>query len=72
LFGSWRDAPYPLLPEVQKLAGHPMLCVYGAKEGDTLCPDLPAGLADVRELGGGHHFDGDYRGLARLVLDYVK
>jgi type IV secretory pathway VirJ component len=72
LLGSRRDAPYPLLPEVQKLAGHPMLCVYGAKESDTLCPDLPAGLADVRELGGGHHFDGDYRGLARLVLDYVK
>ena len=63
---------YRLLPEVQKLAGRPMLCVYGSKEGDTLCPDLPAGLAEVVELGGGHHFDGDYRGLARLVLDHVK
>jgi type IV secretory pathway VirJ component len=66
------DAPYPLLPELQKLAGHPILCVYGKKEGDALCPDLPAGLADVVEVGGGHHFDGDYAGLARLVLDHVK
>lgn len=66
------NAPYPLLPELQKLAGHPMLCVYGRKEGDTLCPDLPKGLADVVELGGGHHFDGDFPGLARLVLEHVK
>jgi len=70
---SARSQPlYPLLPEVRKLAGRPMLCVYGSKEGDTLCPDLPPGLADVVELGGGHHFDGDYRRLARLVLDHVK
>lgn len=66
------NAPYPLLPELEKLAGHPMLCVYGRKEGDTLCPDLPKGLADVVELGGGHHFDGDYAGLAKLVLEHVK
>jgi type IV secretory pathway VirJ component len=65
-------APYLLRPEILKLAGRPMLCVYGSKERDTLCPDLPAGLADVVELGGGHHFDGDYRGLARLVLEHVK
>lgn len=63
---------YPLLPELQKLEGRPMLCIYGEKEGDTLCPHLPPGLADVVKLSGGHHFDGDFRGLARLVLDHVK
>jgi type IV secretory pathway VirJ component len=72
LFGSRRDAAYPLLPEVQKLAGRHLLCVYGTKEKDTLCPELPAGLAEEVELGGGHHFGGDYRALARLVLDHVK
>ncbi len=70
--GSKHEAVYPLLPEVQKLAGQPMLCVYGAREGDTLCPDLPAGLAEVVRLEGGHHFGGDFRGLARLILDRVK
>jgi type IV secretory pathway VirJ component len=70
---SARSQPeYPLLPEIQKLAGRPMLCVYGTKEGNTLCPDLPAGLAVVVELKGGHHFDGDYQGLARLVMEHVK
>ena len=66
------NAAYPLLPEIQKLAGRPMLCVYGSKEHDTLCPDLPQGLADVVQLGGGHHFDGDYPALVRLVLAHVK
>jgi type IV secretory pathway VirJ component len=46
------------------------LCVRGADEKDSLCPhveDLPW----VKQvlLPGGHHFDGDYHGLAKLVLD---
>lgn len=74
--GDWlasqRNSTYKLLPEVEKLRGRPMLCVYGSKEGDTLCPDLPAGLAEVTRLEGGHHFDGNFRGLARLIMDHVK
>jgi type IV secretory pathway VirJ component len=70
--GSRAEGATRLLPEVERLAGHPLLCIYGAREGDTLCPDLPAGLADVVRLEGGHHFDGDYHALARLVLDRVK
>lgn len=70
--GAQHDASYKLLPELEKLRGQPMLCVFGSREGDTLCPDLPAGLADVARLEGGHHFDGDFRGLARLILDHVK
>ncbi|MEO8635244.1 MAG: AcvB/VirJ family lysyl-phosphatidylglycerol hydrolase [Gemmatimonadales bacterium] len=69
--GAQHDAAYKLLPELQKLAGHPMLCVYGAHEGDTLCPDLPPGLMEVVELHGGHHFDGDFPGLARLIMSRV-
>jgi type IV secretory pathway VirJ component len=74
--GNWlaaqHDAAFTLRPELEKLAGHPMLCVYGDREHDTLCPDLPPTIADVVRLAGGHHFDGDYRGLARLILDHVK
>ncbi len=69
---SRRDAAYDLGAEVKKLAGRPMLCVWGTKEGDTLCPDLPAGLAQTVQLQGGHHFDGDFAGLARLVIDHVN
>ncbi len=70
--GAAHEATYQLLPELQKLEGRPMLCIYGVKEGDTLCPDLPTGLAEVVRLEGGHHFDGDYRGLARLILERLK
>jgi type IV secretory pathway VirJ component len=70
--GAQHQAPYQLLPELQRLSGRPMLCVYGAREGDTLCPDLPAGLADVVRLEGGHHFDGDFRALARLIMDHIR
>jgi len=74
--GDWlpahHESAYQLRPELDKLAGHPILCIYGTKEHDTLCPDLPPELADVVRLEGGHHFDGDYRGLARLILDHMK
>ncbi|HXW96643.1 MAG TPA: AcvB/VirJ family lysyl-phosphatidylglycerol hydrolase [Gemmatimonadales bacterium] len=74
--GDWlgprQQATYRVLPEVEKLQGHPMLCIYGAKEDDSLCPNLPPGLADLAKLPGGHHFDGDYQGLATLILHHVR
>lgn len=45
-------------------------CIYGVEEEDTACPDvaeIPG--ADVRSRSGGHHFDGDYRALNRLIVD---
>ena len=70
--GTRHESTYQLLPELEQLRGRPMLCIYGSKENDTLCPLLPSGLAEVVRLEGGHHFDGDYRGLTRLILDHVK
>lgn len=45
-------------------------CVYGLKEEDTACPEVaryPG--ADIQARNGGHHFDGDYRALNRLIID---
>jgi len=61
----------PTLPEVSRLAGTPLLCVYGEKESDSLCRDLPAGLAQLLPTAGAHHFGGDYKKLAAAVLDAV-
>jgi len=59
----------PVLPEVRKLAGHPpVLCLYGAKEDDSLCPDIPPALGKAQVLPGAHHFGGDYNALAALIL----
>ena len=57
------------LPEVDKLHGMPVLCIYGAEEDDSLCPKLDAKKIIVVKLKGGHHFDGDYAGLAREILN---
>lgn len=55
--------------EVVQLAGLPLLCVRGAEEADSLCPRLDPAVARIVTLPGGHHFDGDYAGLARLILE---
>jgi type IV secretory pathway VirJ component len=66
--GSARGDTTPLQPEIEKLRGKTLLCVYGAEETDSVCPHLPAGLARLDERPGGHHFDGDYQAIATRIL----
>jgi type IV secretory pathway VirJ component len=61
----------PILPEYLKLSRAMTLCVVGAGDKDSLCSDLPPGTPGIVELTGGHHFDGDYEGLARLILKFA-
>jgi type IV secretory pathway VirJ component len=56
------------LPEINRITGMPVLCIYGADESDSLCPKLDPKKFNVVKLKGGHHFDGDYAGLARQIL----
>ena len=56
------------LPEINRISGVPVLCIYGEDESDSLCPKLDAKRFTVVKLKGGHHFDGDYAGLARQIL----
>lgn len=62
----------PTLPEVERMSGARVECIYGEDESDSLCPKLdPKRVLAVRRKGG-HHFDGDYAGLARAILDAVQ
>jgi len=61
----------PILPEYQKLARATTLCVFGAGDTDSLCTDFAPHTPGVAQLAGGHHFDGDYDGLARLILTFA-
>jgi type IV secretory pathway VirJ component len=67
-----RDDDIPMLPEVAKLSGTRILCVYGVEEKQSLCPLLPAGSARVVVKPGGHHFDKNFPALASLILDESK
>jgi type IV secretory pathway VirJ component len=56
------------LPEINRIRGVPVLCIYGADESDALCPQLDPKKFSIVKLKGGHHFDGDYANLARQIL----
>jgi type IV secretory pathway VirJ component len=60
------------LPEINRITGMPVLCIYGADESDSLCPKLDPKKFNLVKLKGGHHFDGDYAGLARQILAAAK
>jgi type IV secretory pathway VirJ component len=62
----------PTLPEVNRLSGMPVLCIYGEDEHDSLCPKLDPLKFKVVKLKGGHHFDGNYAGLASEILNAAK
>ncbi len=56
-------------PEIAKLRGTKLLCIYGRDEAESLCRDLDPSLAARDERPGDHHFGGDYEGIAQLILD---
>ncbi|WP_343073511.1 AcvB/VirJ family lysyl-phosphatidylglycerol hydrolase, partial [Pyxidicoccus fallax] len=71
LFGIGKHPSLPVLPDVEALGATPLLCVYGTREAsESLCPRLPPleGRHVVARKGG-HHFDGDFDALSRLVLE---
>lgn len=62
-----RASALPVRPEVEKLRGLPILCIYGQDEPDSLCPALDP-VAARMALPGGHHFGGDYDAIVARIL----
>jgi type IV secretory pathway VirJ component len=71
-FFAPREPQFPVKPEVEKLRGVPMLCVFGEKEGDSLCHRLDPALARPLREPGSHHFAGRYRDIAEAILTEMK
>lgn len=61
----------PIAPEMAKLDAA-TLCIYGEDEKDSLCRKLKATKIRTHMLAGGHHFDGDYAVLAKVIIDAAK
>ena len=70
---SWVGASgdRPTMPEVQRLARGPLVCVYGKDDHEALCPQLDPTRFRVVQLPGTHHFNGDYERVSAAVLDAI-
>jgi type IV secretory pathway VirJ component len=63
-----KEPTFPVKPEVEKLRGQNVLCVFGAKEKDSLCHVLDPRVFKILAEPGGHHFAGKYRDIADMIL----
>ena len=58
----------PILPELERLRGLQVLCVYGKDEKESLCRLADTTAVRVDKRAGHHHFDGDYDAIAAEIL----
>jgi type IV secretory pathway VirJ component len=63
-----RPSDVRTLPELARLRGMNLLCIYGADEKDSGCRDAPPGLVKGVVRNGGHHFDDDFKAIGDIVL----
>lgn len=70
--GNWLgiddDASLPTAPEMQRIRTTKLVCIYGEDDEDATCDAYRGSRVRVVKLAGGHHFDGDYEGLARVIV----
>ena len=62
----------PVLPEVEKLKGLKVLCVFGSDEKHSICENLDTTWVTLVKMSGGHHFGGDYQTIAKSIMDKVS
>lgn len=67
--GSQGSSALPVKPEIEKLRGKDIECIYGKKDRDEICNSLPPGLAHVIARPGGHSIGKNYHGIAEVILD---
>jgi len=63
---------FPTLPEVRKMKGEKILCIFGEKEKESLCRSLGQTTAKVISFSGGHHFGGRYREVGESILFFER
>jgi type IV secretory pathway VirJ component len=58
----------PIAPEIERLRGTRVLCLYGRDEVESLCRSAVGAEMDVVERSGKHSFDGNHPALAFAIL----
>jgi type IV secretory pathway VirJ component len=66
--GAHHDGALPIAPELHR-SPVPAFCLHGVDEDDSVCPRLATPVQSL-QLPGGHHYDGDYAALGRLLLQH--
>jgi type IV secretory pathway VirJ component len=67
------DAPSPHpVGAALAAATMPVLCLDSAQAGDSGCPGRSEGRITRLALEGGHHFGGDYAGIAERIVEFVE
>jgi type IV secretory pathway VirJ component len=54
VMNTHRDGDLPVAPEIEHLRGTPVLCIYGRRDRDAICPTLDATVAPPIVRNGGH------------------
>ncbi|MFN8583482.1 MAG: AcvB/VirJ family lysyl-phosphatidylglycerol hydrolase [Gemmatimonadaceae bacterium] len=68
-----RPTDLPVAPELERLRGVRMLCVYGVDDHGSACRDVEPGLATVVERSGAHRLDADdATDLARTIVGAIS
>lgn len=59
--------------QVAKMPAGLVQCIYGIEDiDDDGCHNLDPTKVDIVKLEGGHHFDGDYDALSKILVDRLK
>jgi type IV secretory pathway VirJ component len=72
LWETSKPSDRPILPELERLRGTPVLCVYGKDEKESLCRLADSSAVRVDRRSGRHHFDGDYDAIATEILSLMS
>jgi type IV secretory pathway VirJ component len=66
------DDSRPVAPEIEKLKGMDILCIYGAGDKTSVCPRLDKGLAKVVRIDGGHAVGANVEPVVKAVLKELE
>jgi type IV secretory pathway VirJ component len=67
-----RPGDLPVVPEIERMTGLRIVCVYGTKEANSACPLVPPGLMEVDQRPGHHSMGGEGTQVADLLLKRLR
>lgn len=72
LVRSKQQTSLPVLPEIEKLRGEKILCLYGEDDREAVCHRLDPSLATVILLKGGHRIGGNFDRILDPILKDIR